>query len=162
MAGAFLLWRHHLVNINNLHSKVKNVVDQLGYRCWGVEFNAGKHRALLRVFIDHPEGITHDDCSSVSHQLSSVLDVESPIKQSYTLEVSSPGVERPLLEVDHYRCYVGSKVRVNCYVPINDRKTFVGRIESVCGRTLILKTDIGCVEIPVDEVKRARLVFESA
>lgn len=147
---------------NNLHAIIKRVVEQLGYQCWGVEFSAGKRRGLLRVFIDHPEGVTHGDCSAVSHQLSGVLDVEDPIRQPYTLEISSPGVERPLLKLEHYRRYTGSKARVNCYAPISGRRKFVGRINSVHERVVTLETNDGRVEIPVDGIKRASLVFEAA
>ncbi len=150
------------MNADNLSAMVRDVVEKLGYQCWGIEFSAGKRRALLRVFIDHPEGITHDDCSSVSHQLSGVLDVEDPIRQPYTLEISSPGIERPLLEIRHYRHYVGSRARVSCYAPIGGRKRFVGRIGAVHERVLVLETDSGHVEIPVDGIKRANLIFEVA
>ena len=150
------------MNTDSLHAVVRNVVEQLGYGCWGIEYNAGRRRALLRVFIEHPEGITHDDCSSVSHRLSGVLDVEASIRLPYTLEISSPGIERPLLEVDHYRRYVGRRARVNCCAPIGGRKKFVGRIAAVRGRTLTLETEDGCVGIPVDGIKRANLVFETA
>ena len=160
LTGVFYEERQGNMSSENLSIVVKDAVEQLGYGCWGIEFSAGRRRALLRVFIDHPEGITHDDCSSVSHQLSGVLDVENPIRRAYTLEISSPGIERLLLEVAHYQRYVGSKVRVICYAPLNGRKKFVGRIGAVRDRTLILETDDGCIEIPVDGVKRANLVFE--
>ena len=149
------------MNTGSLSVMVRNVVEQLGYGCWGIQFSAGRRRALLRVFIDHPEGISHDDCSRVSHQLSGVFDVEDPIGQPYTLEVSSPGIERPLLEVAHYRQYAGSKARVVCYAPVDGRKKFVGRIKSVSARTLILEIDGDCVDIPVDGIKRANLIFET-
>ena len=149
------------MNADSLSAVVRTTVERLGYGCWGVEFNAGRRHAVLRVFIEHPRGITHEDCSSVSSQLSGVLDVEDPIRRPYTLEVSSPGVERPLLEVGHYQCYVGHKARVNCYAPIDGRKKFVGVIGSVHERTLILETDDGSVEIPVDGIRRANLVFET-
>ena len=145
---------------DKLYLTVKRVVEQLGYGCWGVEFNAGRRRALLRVFIDRSEGVTLDDCSAVSHQLGGVLDVERVINTPYTLEVSSPGVDRPLFEIGHYRRYIGSRVRVNCYAPIEGRKKFVGKIEAVGNRTVTLRTDASNVEIPVDGVRQARLVFE--
>lgn len=147
---------------NDLRRVVKEAVGQLGYSCWGVEYNAGKRRAVLQVFIDHPGGITLDDCSSVSHQLSGVLDVHNLIDRAYTLEVSSPGVDRLLLEVDHYRRYLGSKVRISCHAPVNGRKNFVGRVGSVDARNVVLGTDTGDIEIPVDGIRRARLVFEPA
>ena len=149
------------MNTDGLFSVVRGTVEQLGYEYWGIELSAGKRRTLLRVFIDHPKGITHEDCSSVSHQLSGVLDVEDPIKRSYMLEVSSPGVERPLLEIGHYQAYVGCKARVNCHAPIEGRRKFVGKIESVQERILMLETDDGRVQIPVDGIKRANLVFET-
>ena len=147
---------------DRLYLTAKKVAEQLGYSCWGVEFNAGRRRASLRVFIDRPEGITLDDCSAVSHQLGGVLDVERMINKPYTLEVSSPGIDRLLFEISHYRRYIGSRVRVSCHAPIEGKRKFVGKIEAVSSRTVTLKTDTSNVEIPVDGVKQARLLFEPA
>ena len=74
------------------------IVEGLGFTLWGVEFRSSQKHAHLKVFIDHKDGITVDHCSDVSHQISGVLDVEDPINVPYTLEVSSPGIDRPLMK----------------------------------------------------------------
>ena len=139
---------------------VKSVVEAEGYMCWGVEFNAYGKRALLRVFIDHPNGVSLDDCSAVSGQLSAVLDVENCIKQTYTLEVSSPGIERVFFEPSQYSDYIGSKVKVRCFAPIEGRKNFVGLLDSSNEEMIKLKLTDECIDIPIDNIRKARLVMD--
>lgn len=147
--------------VRDLTTVIRPVVEQMGYIFWGVEFYGHGHRAMLRVFIDHSDGVTLDDCSAVSGQLSSVLDVEDLIKQSYTLEVSSPGIERPLLQSEHYKQYIGEKIKVRSRYPLADRKNFVGCLEAVDEHSIALNVEGKSVEIPLSAVKLARLVFES-
>ncbi|MEN9461286.1 MAG: ribosome maturation factor RimP, partial [Pseudomonadota bacterium] len=94
-------------------------VTALGYELVGVErLSFGRRGALLRVYIDSPTGITVDDCGRVSHQISGILDVEEPIKSDYTLEVSSPGLDRPLFALEHYVRFVGKEVSLRLHRPI--------------------------------------------
>lgn len=139
---------------------VKPIVEAEGYVCWGVEFNAYGKRALLRVFIDHTDGISLDDCSKVSEQLSAVLDVENVIRQTYTLEVSSPGIERSIFEPEQYEGYIGSKMRVQCFAPIDGRKRFVGFLESKDDEMIKLKVDAEYIDIPIAGIRKANLVVD--
>ena len=139
---------------------VKPVVEGMGYIYWGMELSTRGRRARLQVLIDHPEGVTLDDCSAVSNQLSGVLDVENPIVQSYTLEVSSPGVERPLFEVSHYLRYIGKKVKVSTYSMIRGRKNFSGLLETADKDAITVRTGAGVVRIPFNLIRRSRLVYE--
>ena len=103
-------------------------VEALGFEMLGVEFvRAGKH-STLRVFIDHPDGITVDHCADVSHQVSAVLDVEDPISTEYNLEVSSPGMDRPLFKEAHYEACLGEVVSVRLRVPMDNRRNFKGQL----------------------------------
>ena len=105
-------------------------VEALGFEMVGIEFvRAGKH-STMRVYIDHPDGITVDHCAEVSHQVSAVLDVEDPINTEYNLEVSSPGMERPLFKLQHYIDSVGEVVTLRLKMPMGDRRNFKGKLLS--------------------------------
>lgn len=133
-------------------------VVALGYELWGIEFvRAGKH-STLRVYIDHPEGISVEDCAEVSHQISAVLDVEDPISSEYFLEVSSPGLERPLLKLSHFERYVGDVATITLRMAMNNRRKFKGVIKQVEGEMITLTVD-GCDEIlAFANIQQANLV----
>lgn len=139
---------------------IRPVVEGLGHELWGLEYRVQRTSALLRIFIDGPEGVTLDHCAAVSDQVSGVLDVEDPIPVPYRLEVSSPGMDRPLFEADHYRRYPGARVRVRTGWPVEGRRNFKGLIESVEDEAVVLALDDeeGSVRIPLESVSRARLV----
>ena len=141
-----------------LEALIEPVVDGLGYEFIGIEYNAqGKH-SLLRVFIDKPEGINVDDCSAVSRQISGVMDVEDPIHGEYNLEVSSPGLDRPLFKIEHYANFVGEKCSVRLKRLYEGRRKFKGSIVSI--NEDILSFDIGdneVLEVPFKEIDKANL-----
>ena len=92
---------------DGLEALFEPIVQGLGFTLWGVELRSSQNHAHLKVYIDHEDGISVDNCSDVSHQISGILDVEDPISVAYTLEVSSPGVERPLMKREHFERYLG-------------------------------------------------------
>ncbi len=145
---------------NGLAAFIKPVVEAMGYIYWGSEFSVHRRGASLRVFIDHAGGVTLDDCSAVSDQLSGVLDVEDPVKGPYILEVSSPGVERRLMSAEHYRRYLGSTVSVQSGVAIGGRRNFKGRLAGMEDGVVTLETDDGAVELALASIRRAHLTFE--
>ncbi len=113
----------------------------LGYELWGIEFiRAGKH-STLRVYIDHANGISVDDCAEVSHQVSALLDVEDPITTEYYLEVSSPGMDRPLLKPEHFARYIGQVATVTLRMAVNNRRKYKGTIKQVDGEMITLTID---------------------
>ncbi len=105
-----------------------------------------------------PKGITLDDCSAVSRQLSGVLDVEDPIAGQYVLEVSSPGLDRPLFTLDHYRRFRGQRVRLRLAAKLEGRRKLEGRILDVEQEAVLLGVDGETFSIPLDVVESARLV----
>ena len=135
------------------------IVEGLGFRLWGVEYRPSQHHAVVKIYIDHDDGISVDNCSDVSHQISGVLDVEDPISVAYTLEVSSPGVERPLMKREHYLKYVGEEVKVRLSWALNERKNFLGQLTQVGEDTIEVKVDGELFELPLNAVKRANLVY---
>lgn len=136
------------------------VVRGLGYELWGVEFDPRQRHPILRVYIEHPQGITLADCERVSRQLGSLLDVEDPIPGAYTLEVSSPGLDRVLFTEEQLCGHVGRQVQVRTDRRFDDRHRFKGRILGCAQGGLELELDDGTVTIPLDAIVRVRLVPE--
>lgn len=134
------------------------VVTGLGYELVGVEFDS--HQRILRVYIDREAGIVIDDCSRVSHQLSGVLDVEDPIPGNYQLEVSSPGMDRPLFTLAHFQRFQGSLVRLQLLRPIEGRRRFKARLIGLDGETVLLEEEGTRFAIPFDSIEKARIVPE--
>jgi ribosome maturation factor RimP len=125
----------------SLNEMLTAPVEALGFEFVGIEFiRAGKF-STLRVYIDSPNGIDVDDCADVSHQVSAVLDVEDPISVNYSLEVSSPGMDRPLFKEAHYLDVMGEDITVKLRLPQDGRRNFKGRL---------VNCDAGMVEIVVD------------
>lgn len=112
-----------------------------GYELVGLEFiRAGQH-STLRVFVDHENGINVDDCAEVSRQISAVLDVEDPISVAYNLEVSSPGLERPLFKIAHYEQFIGHEVSLVLKMAVGNRRKWSGVIDAVDGETVAISVD---------------------
>ncbi|MCG5535380.1 ribosome maturation factor RimP [Ectothiorhodospira mobilis] len=137
---------------------LRPVVTGMGYVLWGLEYRVQGRSALLRLFIDAPQGVTLDDCAAVSDQVSGVLDVEDPIPVPYRLEVSSPGLDRLLFEPAHYDRYRGEEVRVRTAWPVEGQRNFRGVIRSVEEGSVELEVDGRRVRLPLEAVTRARLV----
>lgn len=136
------------------------VVVGMGYELVGVEFHPNSVNALLRVYIDHGNGITLDDCQRVSGQVSGVLDVADPIPGRYTLEVSSPGLDRPLFTVEHFQRFEGREAKIQLNVPLNGRRKYRGVLGGLHEGAVTLICEEGEVTIPLDRIDRARLVPE--
>jgi len=137
---------------------IEPVVVGLGYELVGVEFDANQR--VLRVYIDHEHGIVIDDCSKVSHQVSGVLDVEDPIPGKYQLEISSPGMDRPLFSLAHFQRFQGALARVRLLRPVEGRRQFKARLAGVKDGAVRLEEDGVIHEIPFDSIDKARLVPE--
>lgn len=111
-------------------------VNAAGCDLWGIEYlSQGKH-SVLRLFIDAEKGITVDDCAAVSHQVSAVLDVEDPISTEYNLEVSSPGMDRPLFTLEQWEQYQGEQIDVKLKLAVAGRRKFTALLEQVEGQVL--------------------------
>ncbi|MGX5914498.1 ribosome maturation factor RimP [Aliidiomarina sp. Khilg15.8] len=133
-------------------------VEALDYELVGVEFiRAGKH-STLRVYIDHAEGISVDDCARVSHQVSAVLDVEDPINTEYNLEVSSPGLDRPLFNAAQYEQFQGELAQVTLSMPVQGKRKFTGVIRTVSENMVTFGVGEETLEVDVATIKKANLV----
>jgi ribosome maturation factor RimP len=133
------------------------VVSALGYELWELEYAPRAGGALLRLYIDSPEGISLDDCERVSRAVSEQLDSVDPIPGQYTLEVSSPGLDRVLRTPAHFERFAGERVRVEMSRPIDGRKRFAGQLIEANDQEITLSVDGGKVTLPIVEIHKARL-----
>lgn len=145
---------------NTLQQLVSSVVTAMGYELVGVEYLPRGGAALVRIFIDSATGITLSDCEKVSHQVSGVLDVEDPIAVPFTLEVSSPGLDRPLFSAAQFAQFAGREVRIRLHAPEEGRRNFRGHIISVSGDDVRMNVDGVEFTLPVSSVEKANLVPE--
>ncbi|MHB1014619.1 MAG: ribosome maturation factor RimP [Desulfurivibrionaceae bacterium] len=146
--------------VRRLTQLVVPVVEDLGCELVELQFRREAPGWVLRLVIDHGNGIGIDDCARISREVAHLLEVEDPIEQAYSLEVSSPGLDRPLKkEKDFLRCK-GKKAKVVVKEPIDGQNQCVGLIEDVTQESVTLRTDHGIMEIPFNRMKKARLVVE--
>ncbi|AOT07415.1 MULTISPECIES: ribosome maturation factor RimP [Pseudoalteromonas] len=133
-------------------------VEACGFELLGLEFvQAGRH-STLRVYIEHENGINVDDCAEVSRQISAIMDVEDPITNEYNLEVSSPGVDRPLFKQAHYEDAQGEEVRLRTKLPQDGRRNFKGDLVAVKGDMITLTVDGQEHHIMLSNVERANII----
>ena len=135
-------------------------IAELGYELVGVELGTSGGRSALRVFIDCDAGISVADCERASRQVSAILDVEDPIPESYVLEVSSPGLDRPLLREDHFVRFTGCTVRLRTREPIDGRRGWTGRLVDCREGSVVVREGDEDRSIPFDLVGKANLVPE--
>jgi len=139
---------------------LRPVIEDMGYVLWGCEYLAQGRHSLLRIFIDKDTGIGIDDCDRVSRQVSALLDVEDPISGHYSLEVSSPGIPRPLFTFDHYQQYLGHRINIKLYKPVDGTRKFTGRIAAVNESTLVLDMDGKQQDFLFSNIVKANLTVE--
>jgi len=135
------------------------IVEGLGYEFVGAEYlSQGKH-SVLRVFIDKPDvGIAVEDCEAVSRQVSSMLDVEDPITGVYSLEVSSPGMDRPLFRPEHFEQFVGHEVKLLLSAPLNNRRKMTVLLKKMSDGIVFAELEGEAIEIDFENIEKAHLV----
>ena len=144
--------------LQELQAILTPVVEAMEFQCWGIEFISQGRHSVLRVFIEHEQGIGVDDCEKVSRQLSAVLDVEDPIAGEYMLEVSSPGMDRPLFTLEQFAAYVGRQVKIKTRVAIEERRNFQGALRGVEDQDVVVQVDQYEYLIPIDSIDKATVV----
>ncbi len=133
------------------------ITESLGLELVDIEYVKEGATWFLRIYIDKPEGITHDDCQAVSIRLGELLDQKDPIPQSYVLEVSSPGIERPLKKPADFVRFRGHMVRATTFAPVNGQKEFVGLLEGLEDGNILISVDDRQVTLPGESVAKVRL-----
>lgn len=141
---------------------IKPVVTDLGYELWHLESVGAGRNSVLRVYIESPQGIAVEDCEKVSREVSALLDVEDASSGQYQLEISSPGLDRPLVTGAHFSRFVGERARITLYAPIEGRRKLRGTILAVHGDTVDLGGDDQTYSVATGDMAKARLepVFE--
>lgn len=145
----------------NLEKIIAPAVDACGLRLYGCELHAGTGKSTLLVYVDGEQGVTIDDCAKVSRQIAAVLDVENPISGRYDLEVSSPGIDRPLLQPAHYQQALGKKVKLRLRQPQQEQRNFVGVARQVTesSLTLLLENEQTLV-VEFAQIEKAKLIAD--
>ncbi len=140
-----------------LSAMLEPTVEALGFELWGLEYLSQGRHSLLRVYIEAENGITVDDCAAVSEQVSGVLDVEDPIAGEYTLEVSSPGVDRPLFRLDQFPGYVGERIELRLRSAFEGRRKFKGILQGIEGEDVVIRVDDHEYLLPHSAIEKARV-----
>ncbi|MBU2885342.1 ribosome maturation factor RimP [Gilvimarinus agarilyticus] len=133
-------------------------VTALECELWGVEYMTGGPKKILRVYIDAEKGVMLEDCEKVSRQLSALMDVEDPIAGEYTLEVSSPGMDRPLYTLEQFKQFVGSVAAVKLRIAFEGRRKFKGVISAVEENDVVLVVDNEEYLLPIESIDKANIV----
>lgn len=161
-------------DVEKIRAIASRVATTHGVELVEVDLRGGGKSRTLKITIDKPEGVTHEDCANVSHEVSTILDVEDAVPgASYTLEVSSPGLDRKLLGAKDYSRFIGSRIKLMTREPVNGNRHFEGRLESFTDGRLVLEVMTGKkkpkpghghpgqrVEIELGNVEKANLVPE--
>ena len=143
---------------NRTATLARYLVEDLGYEFVGLEHHSNPKNPVLVIYIDQEQGIAVEDCEKVSREVAALLDVEDPIPGQYNLEVSSPGLDRPMFTLEQYQRFAGETVQINCFAPVDGRRKFKGPILGVSGQAVLLEQDGAEVELELANIAKARLV----
>lgn len=141
---------------STLSDQLSSIVSAMGYEFVGAQLHGG----TLQIFIDKEQGVGIEDCSRVSRQISAMLDVEDPIQGRYTLEVSSPGLDRPLFELTHYTKQLGKRIKVHLQAPIHNRRKFVGELLRTDDNNIHLLVDNEEMVLPFSDIEKANVIAD--
>lgn len=145
--------------VDELTRLIEPAIEGLGYELADLEMRVGNRDGFIRVFIDRvPDGIGLEDCEAVSRQISALLDVEDLIPGRYSLEVSSPGLDRRLTKVEHYQRFMGENVHIKLRFPLDGRRNFHGKLKSVDKDDIEVEVDRELHRLPMATIESARLV----
>lgn len=146
---------------DELRRLLEPAIERLGYELSDLEMKLGGKAGVVRIFIDHSDGIGLEDCEKVSMAVSALLDVEDPLPGHYSLEVSSPGLDRKLTKVEHFQRFAGKTVKVQMRFPMAGRKRFRGTLVSSDDANIVVKVDGESHSLPVATIDTVRLVPDS-
>jgi ribosome maturation factor RimP len=151
-----------MVKLNDsLEDKIGALIAALGFEFVGLEYGQQNRLTVVRIFMDSPEGIKIDDCSRVSRQVGAMLDVEDPGSGQYVLEVSSPGLNRPLFTISQYQKQVGCRIKVRLHYPLDGRSNFVGQLKKVeAGQISLVLEDGQDVTLSHSEIEKANVIAD--
>ncbi len=143
---------------DRLTELIEPALLSLGYELVGLEYRPNRREGLLRIYIDAARGVTLEDCELVSHQVSGLLDVEDPIQASYRLEISSPGLDRPLFKAADFDRFAGAEVRLRLVGLYEGRRKFRGILRGLQEHYVVIDEESGTWRVPLEQVERANLI----
>lgn len=146
------------MSVSKLTSLIQPVVEDLGYEFVGIEYSSNPKNPALVLYIDQTNGIAVEDCEKVSREVASLLDVEDPIPGNYVLEVSSPGLDRPLFSLKHFDQFIGSVVHITLFAPASGRRKFKGQILGTENELVRIDQDGVELKLEFGNIAKARLV----
>jgi len=146
--------------LRKINSLLEPVIEDLGFELVDIEYLMERGRWILRIFIDKEGGVSIRDCVMVSKEISPILDVEDPIESSYVLEVSSPGLDRPLTKEKHFIQAIGKKVKIKTELPVEGRKNFTGFLEDYRDGIAYINVEGKVFSLNIDEIEKANLIYE--
>jgi len=146
--------------VGNIDELIAPAVEAVGFEYVGAEQLQQGSGKVLRIYVDGPKGVTADDCASISHQVSAVLDVEEPFKGKYRLEVSSPGLDRPIFTLEQYKRFIGRSIKLKLKVPLEQRRNFSGALLAVDGQNVCLSAEGQELTFDFEDIEKASLIFE--
>jgi ribosome maturation factor RimP len=147
-----------VLSIQVLNELIQPLVEDLGYEFVGIEYNSNPKHAVIRIYIDQESGVDIKDCETVSRETAALLDVKDPIKSHYNLEVSSPGLDRPLFTPAHYSEFAGEEAQINLFAPQDGRRKFIGPIVSADENAVKMMQDGNEVSLNFDNIVKAKLI----
>ena len=137
---------------------VEAPIESLGYMLVGVEYIKNGRDTVLRIYIDAEQGISIEDCERVSHQVGGILEVEDPISSAYSLEVSSPGFDRPLFKQRDFERFIGAEAKIAMKLPVQGRRNFKGQLHGFIDGNIVIDVDGELYDLPLTKLAKARLV----
>ena len=146
------------MSVQKLNELLQPLVEDLGYEFVGLEYNSNPKHSLLRVYIDREDGVGIEDCETVSREVAALLDVKDPIRSQYNLEISSPGLDRPLFTPAHYAEFAGNEAQITLFAPHEGRRKFKGPILSADENGVCIEQDGVEVTLGFDNIAKAKLV----
>lgn len=144
-----------------LNALIEPLLESMGYELVGIEYRPNPKNTLLRIYIDSPSGVTVDDCGRVSHQVSGVLDVEDPIAGRYTLEVSSPGLDRPIYKSADYQRFAGERIKLRLQGALDGRRRISGILRGLRDDQVVVDENGIEITVPLSQIDKANLDLEA-
>lgn len=145
--------------VSEIWNFLEPVIAAQGMEILEVEYRRESAGWVLRIFLDSERGISVEDCAAVSRIAGDLLDVTDLIPNPYTLEVSSPGIDRPLRRLEHFQKYIGHIIEVRTISPIQDRRNFKGELKEASSEGVVIECDARNYSIPMSLIERARLLY---
>jgi len=147
-------------DLTHLWELFEPVVNGMGFELIEIEHFPNPKHGVLRLYIDKPGGVVIEDCSDVSRQISALIDVEDPVSGQFNLEVSSPGLDRPLRRLKDFQRFIGSMVKLKTVMPLDGQRNFKGRLLQADENVLVIETDTEELSLPMNAIEKARIVPE--